>query len=259
VIALPDGTLIGLTNRWPATLDTSSGEVDLLVNWCDFDTRIDLSDLIAPEDIDEYAVTESGEPIPDDQALRILEVIEPTVSNGTFVEGDGSLWWIFSTNTGYTDGDDFISAHIGGIVEFNLATNLIVNVWPLAGETVTYDPADGDDDIGSISSLTQADLRFLSGKLWIMDWRENAPLRVLDPATGELTSITLEKGDGVDFTTANLISSDPESIWLDVSRSTITSEDGELRSSLGIKYLDQVDPATMTFTSSIDVASVIGF
>jgi len=75
----------------------------------------------------------------------------------------------------------------------------------------------------------------------------------------QLTAIAIAKGDGIDFTAATLISSDPESIWLEVVRSTITSEEGELRSAQGIKYLDQVDPSTLTFTSSIEQASIIGF
>ena len=259
-IVLSDGTLVGVMGGWPATIDPASGEVEPLVTWCDFDTSIDLSDLIAPEELDAYTVTESGNPIPDDQALRILEVIDPTVSNGIFTEGGGSLWWVFSTNTAYTEGDESVSAHVGGIVEFDLATDAIINVWPLGDGTVKYSLGDDDGaDLVSVSVLSQADLRFLDSRLWIMDWRENAPLRVLDPAAGALTSLEIERGDGVDFTTASLISSDPHSIWLEVSRSTITSEDGESRSALGIKSLDQFDPSANTFTSSIDVSSIIGF
>jgi hypothetical protein len=256
-IVLEDGTMVGLTSGWPSSVDTTTGEVEPLVNLCDFDAQIDLGSLISPAELNDYVVTETGSPIPDDQAERALGVIEPQVSNGTFVAGDASLWWIFSTGTGYDEGGESLSAHAGGIVQFDLATNSIVNVWPLGSDTVTYE--DSDDDITRVSTLSQADLRYLDGKLWIMDSRENAPLRVLDPSTGELTVITIEKSDGVDFTTANLISSDPESIWLDVSRSTITSEEGELQSSLGINFLDQFDPASDAFTSSIKSLTIIGF
>lgn len=257
-LVLSDGTLAGLSNGWPATLDAITGEIEPLVEWCGSDAEINLSDLLAPEEINEYAVTETGEPIPLDRAPDVLRLVEPKVSNGTYVEGDGSLWWIFSAFGVHWDSES-PSAALGGIVEFDLATNSIVNVWPLGGDTVAYDSGDGDDDITSVSSLTQADLRFLDDRLWIMDWREDAPLRVLDPTTGTLTSIDIEKGDGVDFTTANLISSDPDSIWLDVSRSTITSEPGELQSSLGVNFLDQFDPASDAFTSSIKSLTIIGF
>jgi hypothetical protein len=258
-IVLSDGTLVGLMSAWPASIDPTSGEVEPLIEWCDFDDQIDLNSLIAVDEINDYAVTEDGSPIPAEEAENVLGVIEPNVSNGAYIDGDGSLWWIFSTNTGYSKDDEVASAHIGGIVEFDLASNTIVNVWPLAGDTVTYTPGDGADDISSVSSITQADLRILDGKLWIMDWRDDAPLRVLDPATGELASIEIPKGDEYDFISATLISSDPESIWLDVTRSTITSEDDESRSSIGLGFIDQLDIATLTFTSSIDQSSIIGF
>jgi len=255
-IVLSDGTLAGLSNGWPATLDAMTGEIEPLVEWCGFDAEINLSDLLAPEEVNEYAVTETGDPIPLDRAPDVLRIVEPKVSNGTYVEGDGSLWWIFSSFGVHWDSES-PSASLGGIVEFDLATNSILNIWPLGDDTVTYETE--DEGIASVSNLSQADLRFLDGRLWIMDLRDDAPLRVLDPAAGTLASFDIARGDDVDFTTATLVNSDPESIWLDVSRSTITSEEGEPESSLGISFLDQFDPTSDTFTSSIKLLSITGF
>ncbi len=258
-IVLSDGSLVGLMAAWPTSIDPASGDLEPLIDWCDFNTRVDLGSLVATDEVNEYAVTEDGSPIPVQEADSVLGAVEPNVSNGSYVEGDGSLWWLFSTSTGYSKDDEFASAHVGGIVQFDLASNTIVDVWPLAGDTVTYTPGDGEDAIASVSSITQADLQILDGKLWIMDWRDDAPLRVLDPATGELTSIEVPKGDEFDFISSNLISSDPESIWLDVTRSNITSEDDESRSSIGQGFIDQLDIVTLTFVTSIDQSSIIGF
>ena len=257
-IILSDGRIAGLSNGWPTILDPTTGEIEPLVEWCGFNDEPNLSDLLEPDDINDYAITETGEPIPLEKAPDLLEIVEPRVAIGAYVEGDGSLWWIFNPlGLQYQDGDEFTSAVMTGIIEFDLATNSIINVWPLVDNTITFEVDDGGTT--SVSSLTQAGLRFLNGRLWIMDLREDAPLRVFDPATGEVTAIDIRKGDGVDFTTATLVSSDPDSIWLEVTQSTVTSDDGESRSSQGVKFLDQVDPATMTFVSSIEVSSIIGF
>lgn len=92
-----------------------------------------------------------------------------------------------------------------------------------------------------------------------MDHREDAPLRRLDPATGEITEITIEKGEGIDLTAAEMIFSDPEAIWLEVTRKVITSDDESGRSTTGTSYLERVDTAIGAITVSVPTGDILGF
>jgi hypothetical protein len=132
-------------------------------------------------------------------------------------------------------------------------------VWPLGEASVTYLDDDGDDDITTVSTMSAFDLRYIDDALWIMDHREDAPLRRLDPATGEITEITIEKGEGIDLTAAEMIFSDPEAIWLEVTRKVITSDDESGRSTSGTSHLERVDTVTGTITLSIPIADILGF
>ncbi|MBV1893277.1 MAG: hypothetical protein KUG57_04470 [Ilumatobacteraceae bacterium] len=255
-IVASDGRIIGVTAGWPSVVDPANGEVEPLADWCSFDDSLVLSNLITASEFNDFATTEDGAPLPSDSAQQLVDFIETPVSDNTMVEGDGSLWWVFQRNTAYQSGDTSVAVSVGGIAEFDLTTNSVVNVWPFGPESVTFEAGE-DGFSGTVSSLSQADLRYLDGELWIMDSRDDAPLRVLDPATGELTLVAVPKDDGVDETSATLISSDPDSIWLDVTQWVVTVGEDDLESRSGVGFIDQVDPATRTFVSSIDQNSII--
>jgi len=255
-IVASDGRIIGVTSGWPSVVDQANGEVEPLADWCSFDDSLVLSNLITASEFNDFATAEDGAPLPSDKAQQLVDFIETPISDNTMVEGDGSLWWVFQRNTAYQSGDASVAVSVGGIAEFDLTTNSVVNVWPFGPESVTFEAGE-DGSPGTVSSLSQADLRYLDGELWIMDSRDGAPLRVLDPATGELTLIEIPKKDGIDATSATLISSDPDSIWLDVTQWVVTVDDDELESKSGDGFIDQLDPATRTFVSSIDQNSII--
>ncbi len=66
----------------------------------------------------------------------------------------------------------------------------------------------------------------------------------LDPATGSVTRTVLELGDGVDYTSASLLNGDPNAIWLEVTRFTVTDNADGSRSSVGPRYIEHFDIAS---------------
>jgi hypothetical protein len=260
LLVMPDGALITTTSGWPAVLDPVTGEVSMILEWCGFGTETTLAEFVDPADADEWFVTEDGPAVSAEAAEQALGFVPlrmtPTPGRG-LVEGDGSLWWLFDSATSVETGDISVSAHAGGIVRFDPVAGEVAAVWPLGDASATY--LDGDDDITTVSTMSSFDLRYIDGALWIMDHREDAPLRRLDPATGAITEIAIEKGEGIDLTAAEMIFSDPEAIWLEVSRKVITSDDENGRSTSGTSFLERVDTATGTITLSIPIADILGF
>ncbi len=59
----------------------------------------------------------------------------------------------------------------------------------------------------------------------LLDGREDGELLTLDPATSSITVTEIVRGAGVDFTRADLLAGDPNGVWLEVSRMTITKDD----------------------------------
>ena len=261
LLVLPDGTLITTTSGWPALLDPATGGVSMIFEWCGFDAEPTLADFVESADADEWFVTEDGSAVTAEAAERVLDFVplRMTPTNGRgLAEGDGSIWWLFNSGTSVETGDVSVSAYAGGVVSFDPVTGEVTAVWPLGEASATY-LDDGDDDITTVSTMSSFDLRYIEGALWIMDHREDAPLRRLDPATGAITEITIEMGEGIDLTTAEMIFSDPEAIWLEVSRKVITSDDENGRSTSGTSFLERVDTATRTITVSIPITDILGF
>ena len=260
LLVMPDGALITTTSGWPAVLDPATGEVSMIFEWCGFGTEPTLAEFVDPADADDWFVTEDGTAVSAGAAEQVLEFVPlrmtPTPGHG-LVEGDGSLWWLFDSATSVATEDNSISAHAGGVVRFDPVAGEVAAVWPLGDASATY--LDGDDDITTVSTMSSFDLRYIDGALWIMDHREDAPLRRLDPATGAITEITIEKGEEIDLTAAEMIFSDPEAIWLEVSRKVITSDDENGRPTSGTSFLERVDTATGTITLSIPISDILGF
>lgn len=262
LLVLPDGTLVTTTSGWPALLDPMTGGVSMIFEWCGFDTEPTLADFVEPADADEWFVTEDGSAVTAEAAERVLDFVplRMTSTNGRgLADGDGSIWWLFNSGTSVETGNVSASAYAGGVVRFEPVPGEVTAVWPLGEASVTYLDDDGDDDITTVSTMSAFDLRYIDDALWIMDHREDAPLRRLDPATGEITEITIEKGEGIDLTAAEMIFSDPEAIWLEVTRKVITSDDESGRSTSGTSHLERVDTVTGTITLSIPIADILGF
>lgn len=245
---------MALSFGWPVAVDTESGAVSPLVVGC-LDEAPTLLSLVGVDAAGEFFVPENPGSLDPDTIEMLAGSVEATVANGTFVEGDGSLWWIFNSNVSTLDGDEQISAVAGGVVESDLASRTVTNVWPLDEAAASWLV---DADPPQVSTLSQADLRYLDGSLWIMDWREDAPLRCLHAGTGDVTEIVIPLGDGFDLLEARMISNDPEAIWLDVTRKVVTSdEDG--RSTNGEGFIDQIDVETETVVVTVAQGDILGF
>ena len=78
----------------------------------------------------------------------------------------------------------------------------------------------------------------------MVDGRENGSIFTLDPSTGTITETAIELGEGVDYTSTDLLAGDPDGIWLEVGRRTITRDDESGRSSFGPTYIEHFDLAT---------------
>lgn len=261
LLVMADGTLITSTSGWPAVLDPATGDLAMIFEWCGFGTEPSLADFVDPADADGWFVTEGGSAVTAEAAEQVLPFVPlrmtPTLGRG-LAEGDGSLWWLFNSGTSVETGDVSVSAYAGGVVRFDPVAGEVTDVWPLGEASVTY-LDDGDDDITTVSTMSAFDLRYIDEALWIMDHREDAPLRRLDPATGEITEITIEKGEGIDLTAAEMIFSDPEAIWLEVTRKVITSDDESGRSTTGTSYLERVDTSIGAIIVSVPTGDILGF
>jgi hypothetical protein len=264
LLVMPGGELITTTSGWPAELDPATGGIEMVFDWCGFGVELTLADFVDSADAVEWFVTEDGSAVSAEAAEAVLPFVPlraaPSGGRG-LAEGDGSIWWLFVSGTTIPDGEENVSAYTGGVVRFDPAAGKVVDVWPLGNAAATYlhDEDESDDGMTTVSTMSSFDLRYLDGALWIMDHRDDAPLRRLDPVTGEISELTIEKGDGIDLTAAEMIFSDPEAIWLDVVRKVITQDDESGRSTSGTSFVESVDPSTGTIVVSVAVADILGF
>jgi hypothetical protein len=243
LVGLSDGRLIGTAIGSPAFVDIATGEVELLTACNEEDPE--LIEFVTPAMITDYAVFNEGSAPTDEQLERLLMTDLNPVSG--FVEGDGDLWWVQADSRQIDD----VQVILGGVVQFDLETASVEAVHPLGEHLGEYTDCGPDSDICELSTLGQAQLRYFDGRLILLDVRENGSLLTLDPATSAITVTEIELGDGVDFTRADLLAGDPNGIWIEVSRMTITKDDETGRSSSGPKYIEHFDTATSQIDMSL--------
>lgn len=243
LLGLSDGRLMGTGLGSPAFVDIETGAVELLIDCEQQDPE--LADFVAPADIADYAVFAEG-PAPTTEQLERLLKVDLNPRQG-FVEGDGDLWWIQANSRQV----DELNAIVGGIVQFDLATGSVEAVHPLGDRLGEY--FECADTGCSLTTIEQAQTRFLDGRLILVDTRENGSVLVFDPTSGVINEIELELGDGVDYTSADLLVGDPNAIWLEVTRYTITKDDETGRTSSGPSYLEHLDLAANRIDLSLAV------
>jgi hypothetical protein len=250
-----DGTLYVDLSGIPARVDSETLEPVEIVGVC-FNENLWLSTLAGSTDLAEFTITDDGSPVPDDQASFFYDD-EPVISSDSVVVSDDAIWWVFSRTPSYLDeAGEQRNAIIGGVARLDLATS-DVSVFPIDDGIGEF--LDQEETGFTLSAMSQVQLQVVGDHLWLMDIREAQPLRRLDPATGEVTQFEIPVGDGNDFVEAELIPTDPEGVWLSVSRRVITSAEGEGRSTTGMSYVDQVDPDTGEFVRSMFEGELTGF
>ena len=232
LIGLSDGRLVGTVLGTPAYVDPSSGEIELAIA-CDQDDP-QLADVVAPDRINDFAVFAAGPAPTADQVDRLLQTdIDP---DHGLVEGNGDLWWIEADVRTVDD----VSAIVGGVVQFDIATSSIEAVHPLGARLGEYLL----DDEFDLTTIKQATLRYFDGRLVIVDSRDNGAVLTMDPTTGAVTETPVNLGAGVDYTSADLLAGDPNGIWLEVGRFTITKDDETGRSASGQTFIEHFNLAT---------------
>ncbi|MCB0993553.1 MAG: hypothetical protein KDB21_00580 [Acidimicrobiales bacterium] len=230
-----------------AVFDPQAGTWDTVLS---FD-GVSLGAFVDAADIGDYAVTSDGEPIGTDDVESVLSRTEPRPSGGAWVGTDDSIYWVFSELAGLTSGQ---TAVVGGAARLDLTTGEIEAVYPLGESVATW------EEEGAYSALSQPTLQLLDGVLWIADSRENGSLLGLDVGSGELVVHEVPRDDGIDYTTIELLPTDPEGLWLLVGDWVIESDGpSEGRSSSGTSYIERFDPATGEVLLSLREADIIGF
>lgn len=241
----PDGRLLGEISGLPVFVDGNTGAIEpsVRVEACDF--NLELADVIAdPVELDAFSSYLDGVPV---EWSGLDPFFWPELTNRNNVEdsavvGDGSdVWWVFEGSQNTENFEELTPARalLMGVVQYDTAAEEVVGLFPLgeyAGEFL--DPDESDFDI----SRPQFDLQWEAGHLVMVDRRETSPTLILDPSTGEISEIVYELGAGNDFVTARLAPTVPGEVWVDVTRSTIVSDDDDGRFSTGMGFAERIDP-----------------
>jgi len=251
LFGLSDGRLIGISLGSVAIIDPATGEIELMRE-CGVPSP-ELSDFVSPADFGDYAVLNNGE-VPTDEDIDRFLGTELEVSRG-FVEGDGDLWWLNVSSRSSND----VRAIVGAVVQFDLATQSVEAVYQLGEFIGQYTECPDAEGVCNLQTLEQAQLRYIDGRLVMVEIGENGRVLVLDPSTGEISATPIAAGDGVDFTRTDLLSGDPSGVWLEVRRMTVTKDDDTGRTASGPLYIEQFDPVTGTVGLSLAAEDLFGF
>jgi hypothetical protein len=234
MLAQAGGDIVGI--------DLATGAVEVVLSF--FDSAA-LGDLIAPEDLGAFVVTADGAPPEPDDVESILLLGEPTPNAGWVTDGT-SLWWVFD---GFRTLDRGVGAVYGGVVRFDPATAEFTGAWPLGERYGTF------VDEATTSTMAQAELLVRDGLLWLADVRDDGELLRLDPATGEMFGTAPPRGD-IDYTRLQMIDTDPDAVWVRVTRFVITSTGDEGTSASGTSTIERIDPpsgATVVTVAETDI------
>jgi hypothetical protein len=223
MLAQAGGDIVGI--------DLATGAVEVVVSFFD---SVSLGDLISADDLASYVVTADGAPPEPGDVDAILRLGEPTPNAGWVTDGT-SLWWVFD---GFRTLDRGVGAVYGGVVRFDPATAAFTGTWPLGERYGTF------VDETTSSTMVQAELAVRDGIVWLADVRDDGVLLRLDPANGEVIGTAPRRDDDIDYTRMEMIDTDPDAIWLRVTRFVITSTDDEGTSASGTSTIERIDPDT---------------
>ena len=212
-------------------IDLATGAVDVVVSFFD---AVSLGDIISPEELPAFVVTADGAPPDPGDVESILRVGEPSPQPGWVSDGT-SLWWVFD---GFRTLERGGGAVYGGVVRFDPTTADLTGAWPLGPRYGTF------VDETTTSTMAQAQLLVRDGIVWLADVRDDGELVRLDPATGEVTGVLSERSEDIDYTRLEMIGTDPDAVWVRVTRFVITSTDDEGTSASGTSTIERIDPAT---------------
>ncbi len=236
-------TLLAQANGDIVRIDPTTGAVEVVVSFFD---ALSLGDLIDPDELGSYAVTEDGAPLEPGDIESILRVGEPTANTGWVTDGT-SVFWVFD---GLRTLERGTGAIYGGVVRFDPATASFTGVWPLGERYGAY------LDDATVTSMSQAQLLVRDGVVWLADVRDDGELVRLDPTTGEVTATRPARSDGIDYTRIEMVPTDPDAVWTRVTRFVITGTDDDGTSATGTSTLERIDPATGTAAVTVAEAEI---
>lgn len=252
-IVTADGGLIALADGIPTVVDPLTGTIAGLPAGRDCGSPdISIAEFVDAAGMDAFSTYRDGVAVP---WTEVDEFFWPDISGGfsissDFVEGDGSLWWVFqdSLNTENLEGLVATDSLIMGVVQWDPVAETVVQVIPLgqyAGEFLGLN----ENDIMEIRR-PQLELQWIDGRLAMIDNGEDAPTLLLDPASGTVTEVVYDLGEGNDFLDVELQPTRSGELWVTVKRSVIESDDDTGRFSTGQFFSERIDPATGTILES---------
>lgn len=232
---LSDGTLVGTTLGRPAILDPGTGQVELL-GMCGQSIGV-LGDFVSEDQLGRYGVFTQGPALTQQEEDRLLGTeLGPRYA---MTEAWGDLWWISVATVAM----DESHALVGGLVQFDPESRRIVRIHSLGTSLGVFDDCEPDVLVCESTTVERAQLRGLTDQLVIMDVNENGKVLLFDSTTAAVREVELDRG-GADFTSATLLAGNPNELWIEVRRMTVTKDDETGRSSAGPSYLERLDPGT---------------
>lgn len=242
VLGLPDGSFVATVPGLPARFDPLTGVADPFIG-CEqqFPT---LADLVTPDLYDDYILLRDGDVV--DEASIDFYIDRDLDRIQGWTHGDGDLWWVVADSAS-SGGSRAIA---GAAVQFDVATGMVEAVHPLGEHVGAFTNCPLGQDSCELHTLF-GDLHFAAGRLAIIDPADSWPIVVVDPTTGSTIAIPIEHGDDVDYTRTELLPGDPDGVWAEVTRFTVTSDTDEGRSATGESFIERFDPVSGVVVQSI--------
>jgi len=229
-VGLADGRVVGAAAGVPAFIDIDDGDVKPML---ECGQRLVLSDYVSAAEIAQFAVFSQG-PAPTDDDIQSLLRQDLGPRSG-LTAGGGDLWWIVANPR--SEGET--NAIVGGLVQFDIDSAQVEQVHSLGGRLGEFASCGAEPASCELSTIAEAGMRFVDGRLFIADARNNGQLLVVTQADGSIRPVAIGRGEA-DFTSTRLLSGDPAAIWLEVRRLSV-SEGG---TASGSTFIERYDPTT---------------
>ncbi|MEQ8718796.1 MAG: hypothetical protein RIE08_14385 [Acidimicrobiales bacterium] len=235
-----DGEMIYVwTESGLTVIDPATGSTSVLVP-----TGVVIAEAAPDVDLGSLVISRSGAaPAAEDLdfVARSLAVDGGSI-NGTTL-GDG-VFWVSIDGVLSTSAGDTVLAE--ALVGFDVTDGTVTAVIPTIGDG-DYFFEENSVDVGD------SEIAAFDGAVWIVDRQDNGALLRVDPASGEV-AVTYEPcAPPLECEDASFILTDPDALWLDVTRYEVTGEG----SRSGEIWVERIDTGTGAVAASASVQSLI--
>lgn len=235
-----DGEMIYVwTESGLTVIDPATGSASVLVP-----TGVVIAQAAPDVDLGSLVISRSGvAPAPEDLdfVARSLAADGGSI-NGTTL-GDG-VFWVSIDGVLSTSAGDTVLAE--ALVGFDVSDGAVTAVIPTIGDG-DYFFEENTVDVGD------PEIAAFDGAVWIVDRQDNGALLRVDPASGDV-AVTYEPcAAPLECEDASFILTDPDALWLDVTRYEVTGEG----SRSGQIWVERIDTGTGAVAAAASVESLI--